>query len=111
MEMLAPSASDPTTVPPVLGVARTFRLAPEVLTVPLADAQAADIGARAASSRPAPSARAERRTVRDRAGTDGASGPVVVLPSMALLQDWAGDKAGVVDVSGIVYPYSDGSIR
>src|SRR6185437_9731008 len=76
--MLAPSASEPTTVALVLAEARTFSGVPLVLTVPVADAQAADIGARAASSRPAPSASAERRTVRDRGA---ASGPVV-LPIM-----------------------------
>ena len=40
--MLAPSASEPTTVPLVLGVARTFRAVPLVLTVPVADAEATD---------------------------------------------------------------------
>jgi hypothetical protein len=113
--MLAPSASEPTTVPLVLGVARTFRLVPEVLTVPLAEAQAEDIGATAAiSNAPAATTTADLPNRRGRAeafGRSGLAGNSVVLPSMVLLRERTGDKAGVIDVSGIVYPISDSSMR
>src|SRR5919107_1283819 len=43
MEMPAPSASEPTTVPLRCGVERTLSAVPLVLTVPVAEAQAADM--------------------------------------------------------------------
>src|SRR3954469_17834946 len=81
--MLAPSASEPTMVPLVLGVARTFSGVPLVFTVPAALAEATDIVEMPASRTPVNGTRTaslDRRGIRGTRTPRGRGGSWEIHP-------------------------------